>query len=92
MPQTENTIKLEYPITAGAQLIQEITLRRPKVKDTLAVQKLGVNQAEQEIRLVANLANLAPAEVEELDAADYARVQEVLARFFSPKPRGSART
>ncbi|MDR3740759.1 MAG: phage tail assembly protein [Terracidiphilus sp.] len=92
MPQTENTIKLEYPITAGAQLIQEITLRRPKVKDTLAVQKTGGNQAEQEIRLVANLACLTPTEVEELDAADYARVQEVLARFFSPKPRSSART
>ena len=90
--QPDNTIKLEFPITSGAQLIQEITLRRPKVKDTLAVQKMGGNQAEQEIRLVANLATLTPAEIEELDAADYARVQEVLARFFSPKPRNSART
>jgi hypothetical protein len=93
MQQTETTtIKLEYPITSGAQLIQEITLRRPKVKDSLAAQKASGREAEQEILLVANLAALTPAEVEELDAADYAHVQEVLARFFSPKPRSSART
>jgi hypothetical protein len=92
MQQTETTIKLEYPITSGAQLVQEITLRRPKVKDTLAAQKVAGSQAEQEIRLVANLAGLTPAEIEELDAADYARVQAVLSRFFSPTPRNSART
>jgi len=93
MQQTENnTIKLEYPITAGAQLIQEITLRRPKVKDTLAVQKAGGSQAEQEIRLVANLATLTPSDIEELDAADYAHVQAVLTSFFSPAQRSSART
>jgi hypothetical protein len=91
MQQTETTIKLDFPITSGAQLIQEITLRRPKVKDTLAAQKASGSQAEQEIRLVANLASLTPAEIEELDAADYARVQAVLARFFSPAPRNSAR-
>jgi hypothetical protein len=91
MQQTETTIKLEFPITSGAQLIQEITLRRPKVKDTLAAQKVAGSTAEQEVRLVANLASLTPAEIEELDAADYARVQAVLERFFSPTPRNSAR-
>ena len=91
MQPTETTIKLEFPITSGAQLIQQITMRRPKVKDTLAAQKVAGSTAEQEVRLVANLASLTPAEIEELDAADYARVQEVLARFFSPTPRNSAK-
>ena len=89
---TETVVKLEYPITSGAQLIQEITLRRPKVKDSLAVQKAGGTEAEQEVRLVANLASLAPSDVEEIDAADYARVQAVLTRFFSPAPKNSGKS
>ena len=85
MGPTETKIKLEFPITSGGALIQEITMRRPKVKDNLVAQKAAPTEADREIRLIANLANLAPSDIEELDCADYAGVQEALRGFISPK-------
>jgi len=90
MNTNETKIKLEFPITSGGVLVQEITMRRVKVKDQLAVQKTGGSGAEQEVRLIANLANLAPTDIEELDCADYKRVQETLQSFMSPKREDSA--
>lgn len=90
MSPTETKIKLEYPITSGGVLIQEITVRRPKVKDSLAAEKAAPTAADREIRLIANLADLAPSDIEELDCSDYASIQEALRGFMSPKGEPSA--
>lgn len=42
MTNTNVTIKLEHPIEIGNELIEEITMRRPKGKDMKACIK-GVN-------------------------------------------------
>jgi len=77
------TIKLAYPINISGRSLDEISLRRPKVRDRLASERQSGNEAEKEIRFIANLCELAPDEIEELDMADYVRVQEALAGFFS---------
>ena len=80
------TIKLEYPITADGRTLDELTLRRPKVRDMLAADKGAGGEAEREIRMFANLAEVEPAIIEALDLADYAGLQEAYKGFLSSAP------
>jgi len=80
---THATIPLTYPIQINGLEITELQMRRPKVRDRLAVEKMTGGVAEKEIRFIANLCEIAPGDVEELDMADYARLQETLANFLS---------
>lgn len=75
-------IKLKYPIKDGGQDITEITLRRPKVRDQLAASK-AQGEAEQEVNLFANLSDLTPDLIGELDVADYQALQKAYTGFFS---------
>jgi hypothetical protein len=77
-------IKLNEPIKIDGVSISELTLRRPKVRDRLAVERLGTNDAEKEVALIANLADIPKDAVEDLDLADYAKIQEALQGFLLP--------
>lgn len=76
-------ITLEYPIHVNGQEVRELQLRRPKVRDRLAVEKMSASQAEKEVRFIANLCEMAPNEIEELDMADYSKIQETITNFLS---------
>lgn len=76
-------ISLDYLITHNAQTISELALCRPTVGDNLAAQKAGASDAEREIRLIANLSEVAPEVVHLLDMKDYSKMQQVLAGFLS---------
>ena len=75
-------ITLNFPIEHDGLPIQEIGLRRPTVGDHLAAQKAAGTDAEREIRLIANLAELPPAAIHQLDMKDYAQLQKVLGGFL----------
>ncbi len=75
-------IKLDHPIDFEGAKLSEITLRRPKVSDVTAARKGHKDEAEQEVSLVAKLSGLPASAIEELDIADYKKLQEVLAGFF----------
>ena len=77
------TITLQYPLQVNGHEVTEIRLRRPKVRDRLAVEKMSASQAEKEVRFVANLCEMAPDEIEELDMADYTKIQETVTSFLS---------
>lgn len=76
-------IELKHPVTVSGREIKILSMRRPKVKDQLAADKLSGGNAEKEIRLFANLCEVEPMVIEELDLADYRRVQEVYGGFLS---------
>lgn len=76
-------ITLAHPIRVNGVEMQEVRLRRPKVRDRLIVDKMTVSDAEKEISLVANLAEISKEAVEELDLADYTQIQQKLQSFFS---------
>lgn len=76
-------ITLQYPIRINGVELKEVLLRRPKVRDRLIVDKMTVSDAEKEIFLVANLAEISKEAVEELDLADYTKIQQKLQSFFS---------
>lgn len=75
-------IKLAYPITVDGATLNEISLRRPTVKDMRVARVTGKDDAAQEINLIANLAQITTDAVESLDMADFVKVQKALAGFF----------
>jgi len=90
------TLKLSEPIVIGGQKITEVALRRPKVKDLRALDHLDVNANDlaRGIEMAAILTGLPPAAIDELDAADFASISDVIAGFLPkpPEPGGGARS
>jgi hypothetical protein len=78
------TVKLTHPIQYNGVTLKEISLRRPKVRDRLVVDRMTVSDAEKEILLIANLAEISREAIEEIDLADYANIQKVLQNFLAP--------
>ncbi|MFP3028735.1 MAG: phage tail assembly protein [Wolbachia sp.] len=78
------TVKLDNPIPVDGISVSELTIRRPKVRDYLAIERINGSDLSKEVTLTANLTSVAKEAIEELDIADYVKVQEVLKDFFSP--------
>ncbi len=76
------TIDLKHPIAVDGLEVRQLTLRRPKVRDMLAADKAGGTDAEKEIRAFANLCEIGPKTVEELDLADYRQAPKAYADFL----------
>ena len=76
-------IELIHSIEIDGAKISVIQLRRPKVRDMLSVEKSVDNDAEKEIQLFANLSELSPDNLLELDMADYAKLQKAYQDFLS---------
>ena len=81
---SKQEIKLEYPIECSGQVRKSLTMRRPKLRDFEAVDNV-INDIEKSVRLIANLTELSPDEVRELDMVDFRRVNEVLEGFLGQK-------
>lgn len=75
------TITLEYPFTFDGEEITEITIRRPKMRDMKKAQKHKDNM-EKSIHMIADLAEVSPKLVEELDTGDFASVSKMLGEFM----------
>ena len=77
------TMRLQYPLLVDGMTIDSLTMRRPLVRDRLIAEKANGSEVEKEIRLIANLCDMAPQHIELLDLADYTKLQECLAGFLS---------
>ena len=77
------TTILTYPIMIDGVEVEKLQLRRPKVRDMLSVDKTAQSDAEKEIALFANLCEVPPASLHELDMSDYARLQQDYQSFLS---------
>ncbi len=77
------TVQLQYPIACQGKQITYLTVRRPTVRDRLAVEHMQANDTQKEVALISNLCELSPEEMGLLDLADYQLLQEVLNDFLS---------
>ncbi|EJG1697272.1 phage tail assembly protein [Vibrio parahaemolyticus] len=85
-PETHKTeITLTYPVTVNGKEIKTLALRRPKVRDQLIADKQNKNDADKEVHLMALLAEVEPAVIQELDMEDYEGVQKVIVGFRKKK-------
>jgi len=86
-------IELKYPVEATGETITNLTMRRSKIKDRLLVAKMKTaSDEEKEIRLFANLCEVEPKVIEELDEADYSNLQKVYLGFFNSEEMSSAQS
>ena len=69
-------ISLDYPIKIDGTAVSVLQMRRPKVADTFLAQKSTKPDAEKEIDLFANLCEVAPKDIQQLDMMDYGKLQE----------------
>ena len=77
------TLALDHPIEAGGQSVTALRLRMPTVRDLRVAQKAaGTDQAEAEVRLFANLCEVAPDTIESMSLSDYERLQQLYQGFF----------
>ena len=88
-------VTLSHPLKVGDELIAEVTIRRPKVRDLRAMEKArepGVTDIDQGIAMAAALCDLPLEAVDEMDAVDFASISEVITRFLpqAPASKGGA--
>lgn len=76
-------ISLNFPVSVGSEVISELTMRRPKVRDQIAANHQTKDAAEQEIALFANLCEVTPDTISEMDMKDYRELQRVYSGFLS---------
>ena len=80
-PRDGSTITLRYPVTHEGETISSLTMRRPRLRDLLAADRLRGTDAAKEVRIFANLCEVAPDALDEMDLADYAALQSAYRRF-----------
>ena len=78
---TKQTITLDRPITVDGAEVKTLSLRRAKVRDLQAVEKVS-GDISKTVALAANLAEVSPDAFSEMDAADFAKVAEVIEAFL----------
>lgn len=74
-------IPLKFPLQAGAQRIDKLTLRRGKRADMKAAAKHSADDAEQEDFLFARLTGLTLEDIDALDLADSKTLQDTFRRM-----------
>ena len=86
-------IELKYPVEVTGQSYDKLSMRRSKIKDRLLVANMKTaSDEEKEIRLFANLCEVEPKVIEELDEADYSNLQKVYLGFFNSEEMSSAQS
>jgi len=76
-------ITIRHPVTAGGETHTTLTMRPPRARDSRDAQRGGGASADVEIRLFANLCEVAPAAIEELHMVDYQQLQAAFEGFLS---------
>lgn len=82
---TSTTVMLGVPVAIEGEMITELSIRRPKVRDLRALEEVTQgkpSQLDQGAALLSLLAGIPEAAVEDMDATDFARASEVISGFF----------
>lgn len=77
-------VDLAFPLKTPSGEVKSITFRRGKAKDMMAAQRIEPDTARRELVLMSMLAEekVAPEDLEELDLADLADVQNTFQNLF----------
>lgn len=74
-------ITLDHPFTFEGEEVTELTIRRPKMRDMKKAQK-HKDDMEKSIYMIADLAEVSPELVEELDTEDFGKVSAKVGEFM----------
>lgn len=76
------TVDLRWPVTVNGETVSSLTMRPPLARDVRDAQREGGTAADVELRLFANLCEVAPSTIEILQMVDYTHLQETYGVFF----------
>ena len=76
-------ITIRYPVTVAGETHTTLTMRPPRARDSRDAQRGGGGSPDVEIRLFANLCEVAPAAIEELHMVDYQQLRAAFEGFLS---------
>ena len=79
----DQTINLKYPVTYQGERIETLTMRRPKVRDMLAAAQKSDTAEGKELHVFADLTEVAPELIEEMEWIDYLALQKAYGTFLS---------
>ena len=74
-------VNFDYPVTIKGNEVEQIELRKPKVKDMQRAAEISDNPSKQEIWLVSALSGATLSDIEDLDLDQYQLVQETMGKF-----------
>ena len=83
----KDPIVLTYPVTVDGHEFSQLTMRRPKVKDRLMVDRADMHQSDSEIHYFSHLCEVSPEVIEELDWSDFIKLREKLQLFLDTRPK-----
>lgn len=74
-------IVLDFPITFDGETVSKLIMRRPKVKDSKVAAAQPGDDSEKGIFMIARLCGQPPEFFEELDLADFDKVEKQFNSF-----------
>lgn len=77
------SLDLRYPVTVAGESVTRLTMRPPRARDSRDAQRGAGSTGDMEIRLFANLCEVAPAVIEDLHMADYQRLTDLYQVFLT---------
>ena len=83
---TSAKIKLDFPIKIDGRTINELTMRRPKVRDRLKATKVKGTEDDQNLAFMADLCEEPVEVLHELDEFDMDKVGAQYAAFTGRRP------
>jgi len=89
-PKPSKTVTLSDPVTWDGQMITEVVIKKPKVKDVRRLQAAleGVeDRFEQGVIMASQLSGIPAEAFDEFDFDDFTAVSEAFSAFF---PQGTA--
>ena len=78
-------VSLDFPVTISGVEVKHFIMRRPKVRDEMAMAKSKADDADKEVGLIANLCEVTPDDLMELDSSDYQKLVQQLLDFRGAK-------
>lgn len=87
---SETFITLMYPVESHGVLVKEVHLRRPKVRDLEIMDKVKGGEVAKGIALVANLSELDPETIRDMDPLDFNKLAEGVGFFLGVTPTSAS--
>jgi hypothetical protein len=78
-------IDLDYSITVDGVEVSSLTMSRPTVADQLAFEDGKGSEAHRTVLMMANLCDVPPGSIREMDGSDFDKLVEVLQGFKKPR-------
>lgn len=77
-------VTLDYPVTVDGEEIKTLTMRRPKARDQIGMERAGPSAAAREVQLFADLCGVKVDVIHEMDLTDYDKLQDAYTGFRKP--------